>query len=76
MQIGLFGLVGILGVCTAPFVGKVIDRYVPWLTALVAILSMMVFQAVQVGAGGIHIAAVILVIFGEAELSCTCTGRK
>lgn len=64
LQIGLFGLVGILGVCTAPFVGRAIDRFVPWFTALVAILSMMVFQAIQVGAGGISIAAVIIVIFG------------
>ncbi|EJD54530.1 hypothetical protein AURDEDRAFT_156314 [Auricularia subglabra TFB-10046 SS5] len=64
LQIGLFGLVGILGVCTAPFVGRAIDRFVPWFTALVAILSMMLFQAIQVGAGGISIAAVIIVIFG------------
>ncbi|KZV94828.1 MFS general substrate transporter [Exidia glandulosa HHB12029] len=64
LQIGLFGLVGILGVCTAPFVGRLIDKYVPWLLALAAILSMMVFQAIQVGAGGISVAAVIIVIFG------------
>jgi hypothetical protein len=36
-QIGLFGLVGVAGICTAPFTGKLVDRLVPWVGQLVAI---------------------------------------
>ncbi|PAV16827.1 MFS general substrate transporter [Pyrrhoderma noxium] len=64
LQIGLFGLIGIMGVATGPFLGRLIDHLIPWYTALLATLLQLVFQAVQTGAGGIHISAVILACFG------------
>jgi len=62
--IGLFGLVGILGVIVVPFVGRLIDRMMPWWTAVVSTVFLLVFQAVQTGAGGINVAAVIICCFG------------
>lgn len=47
-----------------PFVGKLIDRLVPWYASLVAVWMLVVFQAIQVGAGGINIGAVIIATFG------------
>lgn len=35
--IGLFGLVGAVGVCTAPFVGRLVDGLVPWVGVLFGI---------------------------------------
>ena len=53
-----------LGVCVVPLVGRLIDRLIPWYAALIATFIQIVFQSVQTGAGGIHIAAVILACFG------------
>lgn len=64
LVIGLFGLVGMLGVAVGPFVGKLVDRLVPWYAALVATFVLLIFQAVQTGAGGINISAVIIACFG------------
>jgi hypothetical protein len=64
MIIGLFGLVGMLGVITVPFFGRLLDRLVPWWSAIVSTVLLLVFQAVQTGAGGINIAAVIISCFG------------
>lgn len=64
MIIGLFGLVGMLGVITVPFFGRLLDRLVPWWSAIISTVLLLVFQAVQTGAGGINIAAVIISCFG------------
>lgn len=53
-----------LGVSCGPFVGRLIDKLVPWYASLVAVLLLIVFQAIQVGAGGINIGAVIISTFG------------
>lgn len=37
LEIGLFGLIGILGILCAPFVGRFIDRMLPWVTNLIAL---------------------------------------
>ncbi|KAI5121348.1 hypothetical protein M0805_000656 [Coniferiporia weirii] len=64
LDIGLFGLVGMLGVCTGPLVGRMIDRLVPWYATLVGTLIQVTFQAIQTGAGGINVAAVVIACFG------------
>ncbi|KAH6907601.1 MFS superfamily [Coprinopsis sp. MPI-PUGE-AT-0042] len=64
LVIGLFGLVGMAGVAFGPAVGYVIDRLVPWYASLFSILGALVFQAVQTGAGGINVGAVIVTAFG------------
>lgn len=53
-----------LGVLTTPLVGHAIDNLVPWLATVVATIGLIVFQAIQTGAGGINIAAVVIVCFG------------
>jgi len=64
LVIGLFGLVGMIGVVTGPLIGRLIDRLVPWHAALIATAIQLIFQAIQTGAGGISIAAVIIMCFG------------
>ncbi|KAJ7775476.1 major facilitator superfamily domain-containing protein [Mycena metata] len=64
LDIGLFGLVGMLGVLMGPFMGRLIDLLFPWYSTLFAVLLLGVFQCIQMGAGGINIAAVIIVAFG------------
>jgi len=62
--IGLFGLIGILGVFSGPLVGHYIDRLSPWYSVLVATFCLLVLQIIQTAAGGINIAVVIIVCFG------------
>ncbi|KAF8876288.1 major facilitator superfamily domain-containing protein [Gymnopilus junonius] len=64
LVIGLFGLVGMFGVMMGPLIGRTIDRLVPWYASLVSILNLIVFQAVQLGAGGINVAAVVIAVIG------------
>ncbi|KAI0927640.1 hypothetical protein AcV5_008122 [Taiwanofungus camphoratus] len=64
LVIGLFGLVGMFGVAMAPLVGRAIDGLVPWFATVIAILALLVFQAIEVGAGGVNIAAVVVVCMG------------
>jgi hypothetical protein len=64
LVIGLFGVVGIVGVVIGPFAGRVIDKLIPWYAALISIVAQTIFQAVQVGAGGVHIAAVVIAALG------------
>lgn len=53
-----------IGVVTGPLIGRLIDRLVPWHAALIATAIQLIFQAIQTGAGGISIAAVIIMCFG------------
>ncbi|KAF9529689.1 major facilitator superfamily domain-containing protein [Crepidotus variabilis] len=64
LTIGLFGLVGMFGVAMGPLVGRLVDRLVPWYATLFSICMSILFQSIQVGAGGINIGAVIVAIFG------------
>ncbi|KAJ7169241.1 major facilitator superfamily domain-containing protein [Mycena crocata] len=63
LDIGLFGLVGMLGVLMGPFMGSIIDRLYPWYTTLGAIILLGVFNAIQTAAGGLSVAVVIIVAF-------------
>ncbi|EGN97824.1 hypothetical protein SERLA73DRAFT_74085 [Serpula lacrymans var. lacrymans S7.3] len=64
LVIGLFGLLGMLGIFTGPFVGRIIDRLVPWYATLIATLCLLVLQAIETAAGGTSIAAVVIFCFG------------
>lgn len=61
LEIGLFALIGIAGVCTAPFVGRLVDRLVPWTGILVGILVVTVSQIIYTGAAGVSIGALVVV---------------
>ncbi|KAJ3486860.1 hypothetical protein NLJ89_g11771 [Agrocybe chaxingu] len=64
LVIGLFGLVGMVGVAMGPVVGHIIDRLVPWYASLFSVAMLLIFQSVQLGAGGINIGAVIVAVLG------------
>ncbi|KAF7364393.1 MFS superfamily [Mycena sanguinolenta] len=64
LDIGLFGLVGMLGVLLGPFMGRLIDLLYPWYSTLFATILLGVFNSVQMGAGGLNVAAVLIVAFG------------
>ncbi|KAF8838919.1 MFS general substrate transporter, partial [Paxillus ammoniavirescens] len=69
LDIGLFGLVGMLGVLVGPFTGRLIDRLIPWYATLVATFLLLAFQAVQTAAGGINVSAVVIACFG-LDVAC------
>jgi hypothetical protein len=62
--IGLFGLVGMLGVATGPLIARSTEGMVPWYASLISVVAMTAIQVIQVAAGGIHISAVVIVAFG------------
>ncbi|KAJ7268022.1 major facilitator superfamily domain-containing protein [Mycena rebaudengoi] len=64
LAIGLFGLIGIFGVACGPFVGRLIDRLIPWYASLVAVLFLLCFQAIQVGAGDKSVGVIVVAIMG------------
>jgi nitrate reductase gamma subunit len=48
----------------APFTGRYVDKLVPWWATLVALIGYALFQAIQVGAGGVNVAAVVIATIG------------
>ncbi|TFY78701.1 hypothetical protein EWM64_g5313 [Hericium alpestre] len=60
LVIGLFGLIGIFGVSLAPLVGRFVDRLVPWYATLLATVFMTLAWAIQTGAGGVSITAIVV----------------
>jgi hypothetical protein len=56
--------VGIFGITMGPFSGRGIDHLVPWYGALIGIIMIIVFQTIQLAAGGLSIGAVVVVAFG------------
>ena len=64
LVIGLFGLVGMVGVALGPFVGHGIDSLIPWYASLFGITMTILFQSIQTGAGDISVAAVVVATIG------------
>ncbi|KZT12236.1 MFS general substrate transporter, partial [Laetiporus sulphureus 93-53] len=64
LVIGLFGLVGMVGVAMAPILGRFIDSLVPWFATVIATLAYVLCVAVEVGADGINVSAVVIVCIG------------
>ncbi len=52
------------GVAMGPLVGRTIDKLISWYASLFGMVGLVLFQAIQVGAGGINIGAVIIATFG------------
>ena len=48
----------------APLVGRIVDGVVPWFATVIATFASLIFYAIQFGAGGVNIAAVIIACFG------------
>lgn len=63
-MIGLFGLVGMVGVAAAPFIGRTIDKLVPWSATLVAIIALLTTFTIQTAAVGLNVAVVVIVCVG------------
>ncbi|KAM5541185.1 hypothetical protein V8D89_005114 [Ganoderma adspersum] len=64
MVIGLFGLVGIVGVAMAPLIGRAVDKLVPWSATLVALTMLLLTFALQTAAVGLNVGVVVLVTIG------------
>ena len=47
-----------------PFVGRRVDKLAPWYATLFAIVMVILFQAIQTGAGGVSVAAVVIATIG------------
>ena len=48
----------------APLTGRLIDRLVPWYASVVSVIGLILSQAIQTGAGGINVGAVVIATFG------------
>ncbi|KAI0691251.1 major facilitator superfamily domain-containing protein [Cerioporus squamosus] len=62
--IGLFGLVGMVGVAMAPLIGRIIDGLVPWSATLVGVVALLLTFALQTAAVGLNVAVVVIVCIG------------
>ena len=63
-MIGLFGLVGMVGVAMAPPIGHTVDRLVPWSATLFGSIALIIIFAIQTAAAGLNVAVVIIVCIG------------
>ncbi|KAG5637108.1 hypothetical protein H0H81_005746 [Sphagnurus paluster] len=63
LVIGLFGLVGMVGVATGPLIARSTGNLMPWYSSLISVVLMTCIQAVMVAAGGINVAAVVITAF-------------
>ncbi|GAA5981706.1 hypothetical protein JCM11641_004221 [Rhodosporidiobolus odoratus] len=63
LEIGLFGLVGVLGVVAAPFLGRLVDNLVSWVGVFFGLALLAVSQAIFTGAAGVNVGALAVVIF-------------
>jgi len=63
LDIGLFGLVGILGVAIGPFIGKVVDQLNPWYGVCFGLTGMLFTFAIYTGAATRSIGAIVVVAF-------------
>ncbi|KAK0452017.1 MFS superfamily [Desarmillaria tabescens] len=64
LLIGLFGLVGIAGVCLTPFATLTIEKLHPWYGSILSNVLYACFQGLLVGAAGLHFASILFAIIG------------
>ena len=48
----------------SPLTGQLIDGLVPWYASVVSVFGVMLSQAIQTGAGGVNVAAVVIATLG------------
>ncbi|KAK0191572.1 major facilitator superfamily domain-containing protein [Armillaria mellea] len=77
LEVGLFGLIGISGVCMTPLASPLFDKLHPWYSAILGSIICACFQALLVGAAGINIAPVCIIsIIQSSELVLILEGRS
>ena len=64
LVIGLFGLVGIVGVAMMPLIGRAIDGLIPWSATLFGISMLLVTFGIQTAAAGLNVAVIVIVTIG------------
>lgn len=64
LAIGLFALIGILGLILAPYIGRAIDKLVPFYATVIAVAALLLVYTLQIAAIGLHIAVVVIVYIG------------
>lgn len=64
LVIGLYGLVGIAGVCLTPLVTLTIDKLHPWYGSVLGAILYACFQGLLVAAAVLHFASILLAIIG------------
>ncbi|GAA5862705.1 hypothetical protein JCM8547_003518 [Rhodosporidiobolus lusitaniae] len=62
LEIGLFALIGIVGVLLAPFIGRLIDSLVSWVGVFIGIAILLASQVIFTGAAGVNIGVLVVVI--------------
>ena len=45
-----------------PFIGRFIDRLVPWYASLISTLVLLASQGIYIGGAGVNVAAVIIAV--------------
>ena len=60
LVIGLFGLIGMVGVTSGPFMARSVNNLVPWY----AIIMVIPFLPIQTSASDINVAAVAIATIG------------
>ena len=48
----------------SPLAGRLIDRLVPWYASVISVIGHILSQAIQTGAGGNNVAAVVIATLG------------
>ena len=62
--IGLFGLIGFVGVCCTPIYGRVIDRLVPWHVSVAMTVGLLLTFSLYWGAAGVTLAVPVISTLG------------
>ncbi|KAK0448015.1 MFS superfamily [Armillaria borealis] len=70
LEVGLFGLIGISGVCMTLLANPIFDKLHPWYSAIIGSIIYACFQALLVGAAGIHIASKVVVATVGIDVFC------